>query len=106
LERGIGDPVEILRCAQHFLLIGRPLDIANPSEALQGKLDSSFLTGTMSFKALREKNPRLTLEVCFYGEGAVDAGGRRREFFRLRLQQIKIMVERNTCLMIMTLLAL
>ena len=32
---------------------------------------------------------KLTLEVSFYGENAQDAGGPRREFFRLCLQEIK-----------------
>lgn len=35
------------------------------------------------------KNPRLTLEVSFYGESAQNSGGPRREFFRLCLQEIK-----------------
>ena len=35
------------------------------------------------------ENPRLTLEVSFYGEGVVDSGGPRREFFRLCLHEIK-----------------
>jgi hypothetical protein len=35
------------------------------------------------------KNPRLTLEVSFYGGSAQDAGGPRREFFRLCLHEIK-----------------
>lgn len=30
LERSIENPVEILRCAQHFLLCGRPLDVTDP----------------------------------------------------------------------------
>jgi hypothetical protein len=32
---------------------------------------------------------QLTLEVSFYGENAQDAGGPRKEFFRLCLQEIK-----------------
>ena len=35
------------------------------------------------------ENPRLTLEVSFYGEAANDAGGPRKEFFRLCLKEIK-----------------
>ena len=34
------------------------------------------------------ENPQLSLEVSFYGENAQDAGGPRREFFRLCLQQM------------------
>ena len=39
------------------------------------------------FKDLQ--NPRLTLEVSFYGEHAYDAGGPRKEFFRLCLKEIQ-----------------
>lgn len=35
------------------------------------------------------KDPRLTLEVSFYGECAEDQGGPRREFFRLCIKEIK-----------------
>ena len=35
------------------------------------------------------ENPRLTLEVSFYGEAANDSGGPRKEFFRLCLKEIK-----------------
>ena len=94
LERRIGDPVEILRCAQRFLLIGRPLDVTDPSQALEGETNFILVNRQDVFQSAKEefevvKNPRLTLEVCFYGEGAVDAGGPRREFFRLCLQQIR-----------------
>lgn len=34
-------------------------------------------------------DPRLTLQVSFYGEVATDMGGPRREFFRLCMQEIK-----------------
>ena len=39
------------------------------------------------FKDLQ--NPRVTLEVSFYGEQAYDAGGPRKEFFRLCLKEIQ-----------------
>ena len=94
LERRIGDPVEILRCVQRFLLIGRPLDVTDPSQALEGETNFILVNRQDVFQSAKEefevvKNPRLTLEVCFYGEGAVDAGGPRRDIFRLCLQQIR-----------------
>ena len=94
LERGVESPVEILRCAQRFLLVGRPLDVTDPSEPLEGDTNFILVNREDIFQSAKEEfevveNPRLTLEVPFYGEGAVDAGGPRREFFQLCLQQIK-----------------
>ena len=36
-KKSIEDPVEILRCAQRFLLGGRPLDVTDPSQPLEGE---------------------------------------------------------------------
>ena len=93
-EKSIEDPVEILRCAQRFLLGGRPLDVTDPSQPLEGETNAILINRQNVFQSAKEEfelavNPRLTLEVSFYGEEAIDAGGPRREFFRLCLQQIK-----------------
>ena len=40
-------------------------------------------------KAVDNINLRLTLEISFYGEKARDAGGPRKEVFRLCLEEIK-----------------
>lgn len=97
LERSIKNPVEILRCAQCFLLCGRPLDVTDPSAPLDGETNfilvdrqNVFQSAKEEFQSLSEvTNPRVTLEVSLYGEGTVDAGGPRKEFFRLCLREIK-----------------
>lgn len=97
LEESIEDPVEILRCVQRFLLCGRPLDVSDPSVILEGETNFILVNRENVFQSAKEEfetisevtNPRVTLEVSFYGEGAVDLGGPRREFFRLCLQEIK-----------------
>ena len=49
-----------------------------------------FQSAKEEFQSVSEvTNPRITLEVSFYREGAVDAGRPRREFFGLGLQKIK-----------------
>ena len=97
LERSIENPVEILRCAQRFLLCGRPLDVTDPCAPLDGETNFILVNRQNVFQSAKEEfrsvaevtNPRVTLEVSFYGEGAVDAGGPRKEFFRLCPQEIK-----------------
>ena len=97
LEKSIENPVEILRCAQCFLLCGRPLDVTDPSVTLEGETNFILVNRQNVFQSAKEEfqsisevtNPRVTLEMSFYGEGAVDADGPRREFFRLCLQEIK-----------------
>ena len=88
------NPVEILRCAQKLIVQGRPLDVNSPDQPLDG--ETNFVTidrfnilesAMEEFKDLQ--NPRLTLEVSFYGEQAHDAGGPRKEFFRLCLKEIQ-----------------
>ena len=118
LERSIENPVEILRCAQHFLLCGRPLDVTDPSAPLDGETNFILVNRQNVFQSAKEEfqsvsevtNPRVTLEVSSYGEGAVDAGGPRKEFFRLCPQQIKKDCFDsglgNTCQMTMSLLVL
>ncbi|CAB3980212.1 leucine-rich repeat-containing DDB_G0290503 isoform X1 [Paramuricea clavata] len=93
-EHNIDDPVEILRYAQNCIVTGKPLNgYTGDEETLDG--ESNFILinrHDVLATALEEigsiENPQLTLEVSFYGENAQDAGGPRREFFRLCLQQI------------------
>ena len=68
--------------------IGRPLDVTDPSQALEG--ETNFILGNRQdvFQSAKEefevvKNPRLTLEECFYGEGAVDASGPKKRILQI-----------------------
>ena len=69
------------------------MDVNSPDQPLDGETNFvsidrfNILESAMEeFKDLQ--NPRLTLEVSFYGEQAYDAGGPRKEFFRLCLKEI------------------
>ncbi|XP_028414357.1 uncharacterized protein LOC114537514 [Dendronephthya gigantea] len=93
-KRKIEDPIEILRVLQQFIVTGRQLDIQDPSDCLEGDTNYILVNRQNVLASAMEEieplmNPRLTLEVCFYGEVAADMGGPRREFFRLCLQEIK-----------------
>ena len=93
-EHNINDPIEILRYAQNCIVTGKPLNgYTGNEETLDG--ESNFILinrQDVLATALEEirsiENPRLSLEVSFYGENAQDAGGPRREFFRLCLKQM------------------
>ena len=93
-ERDVSNPVEILKCAQKFILQGHPLDVTSLSQPLDGETNFVCIDRYQILKSAKEEvndivNPRLTLEVSFYGEAANDAGGPRKEFFRLCLKEIK-----------------
>ena len=88
------NPVEILRCAQKLIVQGRPLDVNSPDQPLDGETNFVSIDRFNILKSAMEEfkdlqNPRLTLEVSFYGEQAHDAGGPRKEFFRLCLKEIQ-----------------
>jgi hypothetical protein len=93
-EHNIFDPIEILQHAQNCIVTGKPLNgYTGDEESLDG--ESNFILISRQdvlATALDEvsgiENPQLSVEVSFYGENAQDAGGPRREFFRLCLQQI------------------
>ena len=93
-EHNINDPIEILRYAQNCIVTGKPLNVyTGNEETLNG--ESNFILinrHDVLATALEEissiENPRLSLEVSFYGENAQDAGGPRKEFFRLCLKQV------------------
>ena len=85
---GIDNPVEILRYAQSLIVSGRPLDVQDVSETLEGETNFILINRQDVLKSTL-KDPRLTLSVGFYGECAEDFGGPRKEFFRLCLQDIK-----------------
>ena len=88
------NPVEILRCAQKLIVQGRPLDVNSPDQPVDGETNFVSIDRFNILKSAMEEfkdlqNPRLTLEVSFYGEQAHDAGGPRKEFFRLCLKEIQ-----------------
>lgn len=88
------NPVEILRCAQKLIVQGRPLDVNSPDQPLDGETNFVSIDRFNILKSAMEEfkdlqNPRLTLEVSFYGEQAHDAGDPRKEFFRLCLKEIQ-----------------
>lgn len=90
----ITNPVEILRYAQSHIVTGRPLDVQDITLSQEGETTYILVNRyDVLNTALEEvkciENPRITLEVSFYGESAQDYGGPRREFFRICLQEIK-----------------
>ena len=91
----ITEPTEILRYLQKKIVRGRPLEVTDPSMDLQG--ETNFITVDRekilqtTFEELKSvEDPRVTFEVQFYGEQAVDSGGPRREWIRLCNQQIRV----------------
>ena len=91
----ITEPTEMLRYLQKKIVRGRPLEVTDPSMDLQG--ETNFITVDRekilqtTFEELKSvDDPRVTFEVQFYGEQAVDSGGPRREWIRLCNQQIKV----------------
>ena len=81
-------------CQKLTVQAGRPLDVNSPDQPLDGETNfvsrdrfNVWESAMEEFKDLQ--NPRLTLEVSFYGEQAHDAGGPRKEFFRLCLKEIQ-----------------
>lgn len=92
--KGFQNPVLILKKAQEHILVGRKLDIVDPSTELEGKTNFIVVDRDKLYQdAFAEisliDNLRLPLEVNFMGEGAQDFGGPRKEFFRLILTEIK-----------------
>ncbi|KAL5019444.1 hypothetical protein ScPMuIL_002336 [Solemya velum] len=92
----ITDPVEILRKLQEDIVTGRPLEIADVTQSVEG--DTNFIlvdrdhvltTGFDKLHPVSNADHRKTLEVQFYNETAVDLGGPRKEFFVLILRAIK-----------------
>ena len=95
-SHNVSNPIEILKCAQNYIVQGRPLDVFSPSQPLDGETNFVSIdrfdvlnSAVEELKAVDNINLRLTLEISFYGEKARDAGGPRKEFFRLCLKEIK-----------------
>ena len=93
-ENNVCNPVEVLKCAQKLILQGCPFDVLSTEEALDGETNFVCIDRFNVFSSAAEEfhyiqNLRLTLEVSYYGEKAQDAGGPRKEFFRLCLKEIQ-----------------
>ncbi|KXJ10283.1 hypothetical protein AC249_AIPGENE17508 [Exaiptasia diaphana] len=93
-ENNIENPLEVLHYMQKMVVTGRPLEIENPNEALEGEtnfilVDRMDLLSTAFDEINAITDLRKTLEVQFYNETAQDSGGPRKEFFRIVLQEIK-----------------
>jgi hypothetical protein len=93
-EQNVYDPTEILRCAQKFLVKGKPLNGFRGRSIDDERTNFILINRQNVLGTAMEEIPciedvQLTLEVSFYGENAQDAGGPRKEFFRLCLQEIK-----------------
>ena len=76
-EENINDPVDILRYLQKIIVQGRPLEVGDESEPLEGETnfivvcrDDLLRTTFLEIKDLQ--NLRLTLEVEFYEEVSVN----------------------------------
>ena len=88
------EPTEMLRYLQKKIVSGRPLKVTNSSRILEG--ETNFITVDRhniletTFEELKHvADPRVTFEVQFYGEQAVDSGGPRKEWIRLCNHKIK-----------------
>ena len=91
----ISEPTEILRYLQKKIVKGRALEVSDPTMSLEG--ETNFITVDRdnilqtTFDELKVvADPRVTFEVQFYGEQAVDSGGPRKEWIRLCNQNIKL----------------
>ena len=85
----IMEPTEMLRYLQKKIFSGRPLEVTNSSLILEGETNFNNILET-TFKELKHvADPRVTFEVQFYGEQAVDSGGPRKEWIRPCNQKIK-----------------
>ena len=82
------EPTEILRYMQAKIVTGRQLDATDPSVELAG--DTNYITVdrenvlSTTIEELKDiTDPRMTFQVQFYGEQAVDSGGPRKEWLQL-----------------------
>ena len=79
----------MLRYLQKKIFSGRPLEVTNSSLILEGETNFNNILET-TFKELKHvADPRVSFEVQFYGEQAVDSGGPRKEWIRLCNHKIK-----------------
>ena len=82
------EPTEMLRHLQKKIVCGRPLEVTNSSRILEG--ETNFITVERhnilqtTFEELKHvADPRVTFEVQYYGEQAVDSGVPQKEWIRI-----------------------
>ena len=90
----ISEPTEMLRYLQKKIVKGRPLEVTDPTSSLEGEtnfitMDRHDILKTTFEELSGVTDPRVTFEIQFYGEVAVDSGGPRKEWLRLCNQNIK-----------------
>lgn len=94
-QPNISDAIEILRCAQKCIVKGKSLiGYIGGSELSDNRTNFVHISRHEVLRTALDEIPciedvQLTVKVFFYGECAQDAGGPRREFFRLCFQEIK-----------------
>ena len=109
----IMEPTEMLSYLQKKIISWRPLEVTNLSQVLEG--ETNFITVDRhniletTFEELKHvADPRVTCEVQFYDEQAVDSGGPHKEWMRLCNQRSKtptlIMASKSRFLVITSIL--
>ncbi|VDI17898.1 Hypothetical predicted protein, partial [Mytilus galloprovincialis] len=93
-EHKVTDPVDILRHIQEKIVCGRDLDLSDDATTNDGETNFILVDRDTLLQSAFEEIPaltdlRLTLQVQFYEEGAVDLGGPRKEFFAILMRDIK-----------------
>ena len=75
IENNIQDPVEILRKSQSEIIVGRGLDITDPTDCLDGETfciyidrDEVLQCGMEEIEKAKPTDLRKTINVVFYGE--------------------------------------
>lgn len=92
---GCDDPVTILTKYQQNVMRGRPLNLLNESETIEGKSVDIFVDRHNLFTDAVEEilqadlDLSLPLNVQFIGERASDYGGPRREFLTVMTRVIR-----------------
>ena len=81
-RRDITEPRSIIESYLRNFLKGRPLDVIE-RETSTIFISRKSVFNDASSEVRHLQNIRLPLEVCFFGESAVDLGGPRKEFFAL-----------------------
>lgn len=90
------EPVKLLRTFVCHFMRGRPLDLTDPDQTIEGETTEIFVSRMNIFQdgmdeilGGTECDPSLPLEVTFTGEYAQDLGGPRKEFLGAMIRAIR-----------------